>query len=180
MMTMRWKLEGREWLGAVVCVSVLLGVGFYEFVHLPLQDKLQAAISQNSKLQAEVVSIENYQNAHLDFSVFEKDLHEQQARADHALPMQLDQGAFLNVVQQQALRHQVQLQGVIPGKAEEKDGVKALPIQLNFRCSYFALLSFLRELQESERYVLVKQTAVQMKDGQLDCEIVLNIFAMET
>lgn len=180
MMTMRWKLEGREWLGAAACVSVLLGLGFYQFIHLPLREGIQEAVSENVQVRTEVVSVENYQNAHLDFATFEKDLQEQQARADHALPVQLEQGEFLTEVQQQALRHQVQLQGVIPGKAEEQDGVKVLPIQLKFHCSYFALLSFLRELQASERYILVKQTAVQMKDGLLDCEMVLNIFAMET
>ena len=180
MITMRWKLEGREWLGAAACVSVLLGLGFYQFIHLPLRAGLQETAAENMRVRTTVVSVENYQNAHLDFAAFEKDLREQQTRAGHALPAQLEQGTFLTEIQQQALRHQVQLQGVIPGKVEEVDHVKVLPIQLKFHCSYFALLSFLRDLQESDRYISVKQTTVQMKDGLLDCEMVLNIFAMET
>ena len=47
MITMRWKLEGREWLGAAACVSVLLGLGFYQFIPLPLRAGLQETAAEN-------------------------------------------------------------------------------------------------------------------------------------
>ncbi len=179
-MTIRWNLEGREWLGAAACLSMLLVLACYQFVELPLQSARQDAQAESAKVRAEVVAVENYQNAHLDFSAFEKDLLEQQVRADQALPDQLEQGRFLTEVQQQAIRHQVLLQSVTPGKVQSQDGVKVLPVQLRFHCSYFALLAFLREIQNSDRYISVQQTAIQVKEGLLDCEMLLHIFAMET
>ena len=179
-MTIRWNLEGREWLGAAACVSVLVVLACYQFVQLPLQAARQEAMTETAKARAEVVAVENYQNAHLDFSAFEKDLLEQQARVDQALPDQLEQGRFLTTVQQLAFRHQVLLQSVTPGKVQEQDGVNALPVQLKFHCNYFALLAFLRELQATDRYISVDQMAIQVKDGSLDCDILLHIFAMGT
>ena len=70
-MTIRWNLEGREWLGAAACLSMLLVLACYQFVELPLQSARQDAQAESAKVRAEVVAVEIYQNAHLDFSAFE-------------------------------------------------------------------------------------------------------------
>lgn len=177
-----WKIKkpmGKEWLLISVGVSLLVLFFVYFFIHLPMQVRMEQAQAESQEMRQELQSIAAYRKAHATEPSYEKDLLERQARADRALPDRLEQGEFLGKLQQLAFQHKIKLMQVVPKVAAVRDGLQVMPVEVKFRSSYFELLSFLRSLREEARYIQVARTAVQEKDGALNCQLELRIYAMK-
>lgn len=170
----RW---GKEWLEAAACVCLLLLAGGYFFIHEPLAAMEQEERASAQKSRADLTIVDNYQNAHLDMAAYEKELIEHQARADRAMPDTLEQGKFLGMLQQEALRNHIELRQVVPKPVQQEGNLSVLPVEIKMRCGYFALLSFLQGLEQGERYIQVEQTALREENGMLSCSLLLQIYA---
>ncbi|SFT52356.1 Pilus assembly protein, PilO [Selenomonas sp. GACV-9] len=176
---MVWRqLAGKEWLTAAAGACMVLGLGVYFFIHQPLREMQQAAATEAGQVQAQIVQVTNYQNAHLDLVAYEEELTKRQELADKALPSALEQGAFLSMLQREALRNHMELQQVTPQAVQQQESLQVLPVEVRFRCRYFDLLAFLRGLRESERYVQVERIKVKQQDGILLCALQLRIYAL--
>ena len=173
-MAKRW---GKEWLEIAGCACLLLLTGGYFFIHEPLNAMEQEARLSAEKSRTDLTVVDNYQNAHLDMAAYEKELAEHQAHADQAMPDTLEQGKFLGMLQQEALRSHIELKQVVPKTVQQNGQLSVLPVEVKMCCSYFSLLAFLQGLQQSERYVQVERTAVHEEDGALDCSLRLQIYA---
>jgi len=171
------QLAGREWLVAAAGSSLVLGAVVLWGIHEPLQAARQEYLRDAQVTQRQIVTVTNYQNAHLDLSAYGQELTDRKARADKALPAELAQGDFLSLLQREALRHHVALQQVTPQAVQRQQDMQVLPVEVRFRCTYFDLLAFLRGLRESERCIQVERTAVRQQEGRLDCVLVLRIYA---
>lgn len=170
----RW---GKEWLEAAGCICLLLLTGGYFFVHEPLAAMEQEARLSAEKSRMDLTAVDNYQNAHLDMEAYEKELTEQQAHAEQAMPNVMEQGKFLGMLQQEALRNHVELKQVVPKPIQQEERLFILPIEVKMRCDYFSLLSFLQGLQQCDRYIQVERTALHEENGALDCSLLLRIYA---
>ena len=173
------KPMGREWLLAAVGVSLLASAFVYFFIHVPMQAKREQAQAESQAMRQDLQAIEAYRSAHASEASYEKDLLARQARVDKALPDRLEQGVFLGRLQQLAFQNKIKLTQVAPKVAAVRDGLQVMPVEVKFRSSYFELLSFLRSLRDEDRYIQVVRTAVQEKDGALNCQVELRIFAVK-
>ena len=170
---------GKEWLLVSASVSLLLAGMVYFFVHEPMQERTRQAQAESQAMRQDLRDIEAYRQAHAGEQSYEKDLLARQARVDKALPDDMEQGAFLSKLQQLALTHKIKLTQVAPKAVAVRDGLAVMPVEVKFRSSYFELLSFLRSLREEPRYIQVARTAVQEKDGALNCLLELRIYAVK-
>lgn len=179
-----WKRQlarkwGKEWLEAAACVCLLLWASVYFFVHEPLAAMAQEERGSAQKSRTDLILVDNYQNAHLDMAAYEKELTEHQARADRAMPDTLEQGKFLGMLQQEALRDHIELKQVMPKPVQQEGSLSILPVEIKMRCGYFALLAFLQGLDQCERYIQVEQTALHEENGMLNCSLLLRIYAWQ-
>ena len=104
-------------------------------------------------------------------------------RAQRVLPMSLGQGVFLQELQQKALQSQVKLQKVVPAETRTVDGVQQMPVSISCSGSYFAVLDFLRRMQQSERLLSIHETRIEQRTeaqsevGALQCQLVVTAYA---
>lgn len=86
-------------------------------------------------------------------------------------------------LQQKALQSQVKLQKVVPAETRTVDGVQQMPVSISCSGSYFAVLDFLRRMQQSERLLSIHETRIEQRTeaqsevGALQCQLVVTAYA---
>lgn len=160
-------------------IAAMMVLFWYNFIHLPLSASTRLAEAELGRTRAELTRLVNFQNAHLDMAAYEQAVTEADASASRALPSELMPSEFISIVQREALRAQVRLTSLAPGDVTELSelGVVELPITVTARAGYFQLLDFLGALADSPRFLLVKGMAIEQKDGELECQITIAIYA---
>lgn len=174
--------EGRFSLGCcLTCFAALLLYLF--FVHLPLQEACASYEGRRAELRGRLAAVMNFKNVHGDMAAYAKELSDREVRAQRVLPMSLGQGVFLQELQQKALQSQVKLQKVVPAETRTVDGVQQMPVSISCSGSYFAVLDFLRRMQQSERLLSIHETRIeqhteaQSEVGALQCQLVVTAYA---
>ena len=174
--------EGRFSLGCcLTCFAALLLYLF--FVHLPLQEACASYEGRRAELRGRLAAAMNFKNVHGDMAAYAKELSDREVRAQRVLPMSLGQGVFLQELQQKALQSQVKLQKVVPAETRTVDGVQQMPVSISCSGSYFAVLDFLRRMQQSERLLSIHETRIEQRTeaqsevGALQCQLVVTAYA---
>ena len=174
--------EGRFSLGCcLTCFAALLLYLF--FVHLPLQEACASYEGRRAELRGRLAAVMNFKNVHGDMAAYAKELSDREVRAQRVLPMSLGQGVFLQELQQKALQSQVKLQKVVPAETRTVDGVQQMPVSISCSGSYFAVLDFLRRMQQSERLLSIHETRIEQRTeaqsevGTLQCQLVVTAYA---
>ena len=163
-------------LGAAATLCLLLL--FFLAVHLPLERAAQEYRSEAAEAAGEIVTIGNFQNAHLDRKAYLAELNKRQERAWKALPEDLEQGKFIVYVERLAQQSHIQLQQVSPQKKAAAADKRSLSLHLRLQGGYFSLLRFMRGLQDGERLVAVNNMAVRVEGQELVTDLVVNIYAV--
>ena len=174
--------EGRFSLGCcLTCFAALLLYLF--FVHLPLQEACVSYEGRRAELRGRLAAVMNFKNVHGDMAAYAKELSDREVRAQRVLPMSLGKGVFLQELQQKALQSQVKLQKVVPAETRTVDGVQQMPVSISCSGSYFAVLDFLRRMQQSERLLSIHETRIEQRTeaqsevGALQCQLVVTAYA---
>ena len=174
--------EGRFSLGCcLTCFAALLLYLF--FVHLPLQEACASYEGRRAELRGRLAAVMNFKNVHGDMAAYAKELSDREVRAQRVLPMSLGQGVFLQELQQKALQSQVKLQKVVPAETRTVDGVQQMSVSISCSGSYFAVLDFLRRMQQSERLLSIHETRIEQRTeaqsevGALQCQLVVTAYA---
>lgn len=95
------------------------------------------------------------------------------------LPESMEQGRFLSLLQQEALRHGVVLTEVMPGSARSTERFAELAVETEICGSYFQVLDFLEAMEQSGRFLRIENTKVKSENGLLHCRILFKIYAMK-
>ena len=138
---------------------------------------------RRAELRGRLAAVMNFKNVHGDMAAYAKELSDREVRAQRVLPMSLGQGVFLQELQQKALQSQVKLQKVVPAETRTVDGVQQMPVSISCSGSYFAVLDFLRRMQQSERLLSIHETRIEQRTeaqsevGALQCQLVVTAYA---
>ena len=136
-----------------------------------------------------------------------ENIEERYQSASISLPDRMEQGEFINFLQQTAEENQVKILSMIPSAikpfddkananfededeaVENEDKIKinsdseliTLPISVKIECGYIPLINFLKAIEDSERMTQIKNLSVISKDDgeKLNCELNMIIFALE-
>ena len=171
------QIKGKGYLEAAVALSVLMSMFLWFLVHGYLQDLVEESEAEAMKDMKIVTAVQNYQNAHLDKEAFMKEVVEAQQRVDKAMPEEMEQGAFLSRLQQEAIGAGLKLRQVKPGEIAVEDDCRMLPVEVQMAGNYFQLLSFLRDLDKEERFMQLRDLKVHSEQGHLQCDMKICIFA---
>lgn len=169
--------ERRFFFGCCLACFMTLMLYFF-FVHLPLQEQCTSYEKRQVELHGRLADVMNFKNVHGDLASYAKELSDREVRAQRVLPLNLAQGDFLQELQHKALQSQVKLQKVAPAEVHKAEDVQQMPVSVSCSGSYFAVLDFLRRLQQSERLLAIRETKLeQQKDGVLQCQLLVTAYA---
>ena len=134
---------------------------------------------QAGQNQQEILQIENFMNAHLQEEDYAAELKKREQVVQEQLPESMEQGRFLSLLQQEALRHGVVLAEVRPGSARSTERFAELAVETEICGSYFQVLDFLEAMEQSGRFLRIENTKVKSENGLLHCRILFKIYAMK-
>ena len=171
----------REIFMAMVLICVLSVAAYWNLYHLPLERELLQMELHRQQAAKQIVEILNFKNEQGDLDGLMRELDEQRAELERALPPALSQGEFINYLQTKARSNQIRLISLTPGTvARDEDlPIIRLPLRVKVECTYFKLLDFLKELEAGERLINIGNfKATGKNDGEmLICELELVLFA---
>jgi type IV pilus assembly protein PilO len=166
-----------QYLVALYLVLVLT-VGFVvsSLVLQPQELRIAAISRQLSQEQQKLALIEKFI---LTYPNGEKRLNELQQsllRVEKALPGSLDVSAFMAQLERDAQAAGVRLVNLKPSLMVDRAGYRELPIEVSLEGGYFQTMSFLKKLEDGERFSLPAAFLIQKKLDKLSTRLNLQIF----
>ena len=158
------------WALALLLLYVLL-IGPYFSV------QRDAACAERAASEALLLRADAYQRTLLADNRAEAKLRARQIRLVDALPEEHGQGAFIHATEALARRSGVSIVGVARQPSETLGEIAVQPIEFKFHGNYFDVLSFLRALQEGERWVQFSSFSLTAEGNELHGVLLLNIAA---
>ena len=150
----------------------------YLFVLAPFfTAQRDAAYAERAAAEAMLTRIDVYQQMLRADEQAEAKLRVRQARLTDALPEEGGQGEFIHTVEVLARRSGVTIEGIAPQPVKTAGEIVLQPIELKFRGNYFAVLSFLRAVQEGERCAKAASFALTAEGAELHGVLLLHIAA---
>lgn len=170
-------MRSKMLLSAIFALALFLCAAFFQLCFLPQRAELARLEEEAAKEQEALVTVQNFMNAHGDGAERAKVRAARSAALEKRLPARMGQGDFLSLLEREAQHEKLTLAAVAPGQIEEEGGVSRLPLDVELDGDYFHLLSFLKDLEKSERFVRMESTEIKSEDGRLHVKMRLSIFA---
>lgn len=162
----------------ILFALLLLGAGFFDQCYLPQRAEIASLESEIREEHDELVRVQNFMNAH-DGRAQSEALAARSRAAEKRLPKSMGQGGFIALLEREAQHQGMTLAAVVPGQPGEEGGVFRQPLDIELDGDYFRLLAFLKDLEQSERFVRMEHAEIHSDDGRLHVKLRLSIFAEE-
>ena len=155
-----------------ILAAVFLAAAFHQWCYVPQRAELAGLAGELEEQRQAAAAVQGFMNMHADEKERSAALSERSAALEKRLPKSMGQGAFLALLEREALHEKLTLAAVVPGQLEEEGGTSRLPLDVELH-----LLAFLKGLERSERFVRVESTEIHSDDGRLHVKLKLSIFA---
>ena len=137
-----------KYLVALYLVIVLaVGVAVSSVIFAPQEKRLADLSLQLQQEKQKVAVVENFILTNPDMEKHQNDLQQALKRAETALPDSMEVSAFLSQIERNARDTGVKLTSVKPGNAAERAGYRELPVEVSVEGTFFATMSFLKNLR---------------------------------
>ena len=153
-----------------------LGLAVSSIVLYPQEARIGEMSAQLQQARQKVAVIESFVLTHPDTNQHLTDLQKALGRAETALPGSLDFSLFLAQLEKDAKAAGVKLLAVKPSTVTDKAGYREMPVEVSIEGNYFATLSFLKKLEDGERFNLPVAFLIQQKPASLATRLNLQIF----
>ncbi len=163
-------------LVCIICALII--VVFFSFIHEPLLQETAELNAEKELLIRQIIDIENFSNKHQDIRKYSAEVSRQQETADRALPDVLMESQVIQLLQQHAIKHHIQILSISPRQRKEETGLTVLPLQLKLDSNYFQLLDFLRDIQETGRFIKISHLEVHNQEDRLLFTLEASVYAM--
>ena len=158
---------------------MLMTAAFVYFVHLPLADEILDREQQAQEIAEQNIAVENFLNAHLNLAEYEEEVNSRHFAALSALPEDISEGRFIEVINNAATKCGVAVYLIKPEKMRAEGEVTVLPITLKCTADYFSLLDFIDELDNAPLFIGKHDMFVAEKGNYLDCSLEIEIYAQK-
>ena len=162
----------------VLYLVLLLAAGFVlsTMVLLPQEQRIDALALQLKAEQQKVAVVESFILSNPDTGKHLSDLNLALQKVEKALPGSMDLSHFLQQLERDAKAAGVRLVNVKPSALADRAGYREMPIELTVEGSYYSTLSFLKKLEDGERFSLPASFLIQRKQDKLSTRLNLQIF----
>lgn len=168
-------MQSKRFLFAIFAVMLLLGAAFFQLCYMPQRAEIARLEDEAAKERAALVAVQNFMNE--NGAGRSEALAARSAALEKRLPKSMGQGEFLSLLEREAQHEQLTLAAVAPGQMEEAGGIFRLPLDVELDGDYFHLLSFLKEMERSERFIRMESAEIESDDGKLHVKLRFSIFA---
>ena len=156
---------------------VALGLVISSFLLYPQEVRQSEIAAQLQQARQKVTVVETFVLTHPNTEQYLTELQMAITRADRALPPSPDISNFLSQLEKEAKVAGVKLTGVKPAVVTDRAGYRELPVEISIEGNYFATLTFLKRLEDGERFSVPAAFLIQQKQNILATRLNLQIFS---
>lgn len=172
------QFSERERMQAALIGVLALGLLYFLVIAPAMETQRLAAQTQLDAAHAAAARLDRYHRETLADGPGDDALRVRYGRLVAALPAAREQGAFIRAVQRRAHAAGVTVDAVAPETPVQEETLTMQPMALSFHGGYFAVLDFLRALQEDERAVQFGALDLRAEDGGLRCVLTVKIASL--
>ena len=166
-----------KYLIVLYLVAVLaIGLIVSSIALYPQEVRIAERTQQLAAEKQKVALVENFILAHPDTEQYLTQLQQSLARADVALPGSLDVSKFIAQLEQDARYSGVRLINIKPTAITDRAGYREMPIEVSVEGQFYSTMSFLKKLEDGERFTLPSAFLIQQKPGGLATRLNIQIF----
>ena len=143
----------------------------------PQEVRQNEMLAQLQQAKQKVTVVETFVLTHPNTEQYLTELQMAIARAERALPPSPDISIFLAQLEKEAKAAGVKMTGVKPAVVIDRAGYRELPVEVSIEGNYFATLTFLKRLEDGERFSVPTAFLVQQKQNNLATRLNLQIFS---
>lgn len=173
------KLTEREKVLLSFLAAILLVLGYGTLVHLPMENMRGEIAGEMRKMDLEERALAKFKKRYPDVEEAEEEQEERERLARRVMPREAGMGAFFSLLEGEAEKCKVRMEGITPLAPERKDGVYIQGIRVRIAADYFALLDYLRAITEGERIAHVRRAEIKAQGSILACELELEIYSRD-
>ena len=185
----------------ITCAGII--AAFYFFVHSFYQQRILRSNLECKKLTQVSTNILNYKNKYGNLDDYINELEERYQLASVSVPNEMQQGEFINFLQQLSVENKIKISSIVPSAIQpveetsyndsegdiKTDNVEhdyknvslnKLSINIKFESGYIELINFLKAIEASERLLKIDTLYLIGKgDGNiLICDLNITIFSL--
>ena len=154
-----------------------LGMLLSSIMILPQEMRIHELERQVQAEQQKVTAVENFVLAHPNMDEYLSEIQRLQAKTEMMLPGQLDVSKFISQLETAARSSGVKLLNVKPAAVIDRSGYREMPVELSVEGSFYAVMSFIKKMEDGERFAIPTAFLIQPKQNLLVARLNLQIFA---
>ena len=167
-----------RYLWVLYLVLVLaFGMALSSIVLYPQERKILEMEDQLKSEQQKVSAVEGFILSNPNIEQYLQEMQRNQAKTEMLLPGGLDVSKFISQLEKDARTSGLRLINVKPAASADKSGYREMPVELSVEGSYFSIVSFMKKLEDGERFSVPTAFLIQPKQTVLAARINLQIFA---
>ena len=168
----------KQFLVAVLCGMVFVGILFYSVVFQRQQDEIRQSRAAIAAADAQITNLEDFFLRHDDLKAYETDLNQQLQFVQKLLPRKMAVADFISATEHMATQSKTVLIGIRPEQPISCQEYFMQTIKITVRGDYFQMLDFLYSMEQGVRFVNVKNMRIHSNDdGYLECQLDVRIYA---
>ena len=161
------------YLVLVFAVGILLS----SIILFPQEMRIHELERQMQAEQQKVTAVENFILAHPNTEQHLTDLQRLQVKTELLLPGQLDVSIYISQLEKAARTSGVKLLNVKPAAVIDRAGYREMPVELSVEGTFYAVMSFIKKMEDGERFAMPTAFLIQPKLNILMARLNLQIFA---
>lgn len=158
---------------------LLLAIGtlLSSYVLYPQESRGLELERQLAAERQKLAAVESFMLAHPEPEAYLQEMQRSQAKNELMLPVNLDVSKFIAQLEKDSKAAGVKLLSVKPSAAVEKAGYREMPMELMLEGTFYSIMSFLKRLEDGERFCVPASFLIQSKQNLLSVKLNLLIFA---
>ena len=167
----------KYWLILYGVMLLAVGMMLASLVLFPQESRIRDLERELASERQKVAVVESFMLAHTDPEQYLREMQQSQAKNELLLPGNLDVSKFIGQLEKDTHASHVRLVSVKPAAAIEKAGYREMPVEIMVEGSFYSLMSFLKRLEDGDRFCSPTAFLIQPKQNLLSAKLNLQIFA---
>jgi len=161
-------------------VLMVVNIGFlYPKITGMINEDNQALIKEKDQVEA----LRSFAASHENLEEFQQTITKEYELVQSLLPDNADIGCFMGEVEEFAEKNAVEIVEFKPkvkNKPKNQKNTEETPIEIKLRGDYYAIMAFVRDLQQGKRAVQFSEMKLKYTPQGLECQIDVYIFNLST
>lgn len=163
----------------LLCLILFSLPVFYFFLIQPQQWQRETLLREYETEERSLRILEQFGRDYPDIDQRLSRLDQKAKELNRILPNDPDLENLLLYIEENTAKHRLQLLSLAPGKTTDKTSYQEHKIEILLRGEYFAVMNFIKDLEDGPRLVSMQAIALTQREGQTEVKLEITVFSLK-